>query len=263
MRIADYIKKLLSLEEYSFSLDEIRKQTGKKDISIQGELSRLTGRGEIINLRKGFYLIIPPRYSMAKTLPVQLYCDKLFKFLEKRYYLGVFSAARMHGAGHQQVQRDYIISEKPKLNDIKKNSTDIRFFTSSNWPEGNILTKKSDAGNFNISSPALTMVDLIHYQTKLGGINRILGAIEELGQELQKDDLIELLEWYPNKSALQRLGFLLESMDMDLEFQELIFSELKKRKFFPVLISPGIKEKPGAVYNKWKVDVNVNLQYDS
>ena len=262
MNAKEYIRYLLSIENYSFSLDEIAKETAGSSNSLEFELLRLSEKGEIVNLRKGFYLIITPRYSSAKKLPIQLYCEKLFKYLNRNYYVSLFSAAKFHGASHQKVQRDYLITEQPKFNDISKNNIDIRFFTTRNWTDKNIQQKKSDAGVFKISSPALSIVDLIHYQTKLGGINRVLTTIEELTEELTKHDLAELLSWYPNKSTLQRFGFLLEELGAVEEFREMIYSELKVKNFFPVLLSPKSKEKPGAVDNRWKVDVNVKLESD-
>lgn len=262
MTVANYIKQLLSYEEYSFSLDELIENVHKSETSIKSELSRLIAKKEIINLRKGFYLIIIPRYSSAQKLPIQLYCEKLFKYLNRNYYVALLSAAKFHGASHQQVQRDYIITDVPKFNDISKNTIDIRFFTTSNWTDKNIQTKKSDAGIYKVSSPALTIVDLIHYQTKLGGINRMLAIIEELSEELNKTDIVELLSWYPNNSTLQRFGFLLEEIGIQEEFQELLFINLKMTNFFPVLLSPKSNEKPGAVNNRWKVVVNTKLESD-
>lgn len=262
MSVANYIKQLLSYEEYSFSLDELIENINKSETSIKSELSRLIAKKEIVNLRKGFYLIITPRYVSAQKLPVQLYCEKLFKYLDRHYYIALFSASKFHGASHQQVQRDYIITEKPKLNNIIKSTIDIRFFTTSNWAFKNIQIKKSDAGFYRVSSPALTIVDLIHHQTKVGGISRMLAVIEELSEELNESDIVELLIWYPNKSTLQRFGFLLEEIGLNEEFQELIFKNLKTTNFFPVLLSPKSNEKPGAVNNRWKVDVNIKLEID-
>jgi predicted transcriptional regulator of viral defense system len=262
MNAKEYIRYLLSIENYSFSLDEIANVTAGSSNSLKFELHRLSEKGEIVNLRKCFYLIITPRYSSTKKIPIQLYCEKLFNHLNRNYYVGLFSAAKFHGASHQQVQRDYLIIEKPKFNDILKNTIDIRFFTTTNWSDKNIQQKKSDAGIFKISSPALTSVDLIHHQTKLGGINRMLATIEELTEELTESDLLDLLSWYPNKSTLQRFGFLLEELGVEEKFQEIIYSELKAKNFFPVLLSPKSEEKPGAVDNKWKVDVNIKLEND-
>lgn len=262
MNAKKYIKYLLSVEDYSFSLEEIAGKTDGNGTSLKFELLRLAEKGEIINLRKGFYLIITPRYSSAQKLPIQLYCEKLFTFLERNYYVALFSAAKFHGAGHQQIQRDYIVTERPKFNDISKNNFDIRFFTTSKWSEKNIQIKKSDAGIFKISGPALTIADLIHHQSKLGGINRVFSVVEELTEELKEPDLLELLKWYPSKSTLQRFGFLLEELGISKNFQDIIYDSLKPVKIFPVLLSPKSDEKPGAVNNKWKVDVNVKLESD-
>ena len=262
MTVASYIKQLLSYEEYSFSLNELFENIHKSETSIKSELSRLITKKEIVNLRKGFYLIITPRYSAAQKLPIHLYCEKLFNYLDRNYYVALFSAAKFYGASHQQVHRDYIITEPPKFNDISKRTIDIRFFTTGNRPDKNIQMMKSDAGIYKVSSPALTIVDLIHHQTKLGGINRMLAVIEELSEELKESDLVELLSWYPNKSALQRFGFLLEEIGMNDDLQNLIFMHLKATKFFPVLLSPKSNEKPGAVNSKWKVAVNIKLESD-
>lgn len=261
MNISDYIKHLQSVEEYSFSWDELVKKCNKTDTALKRELSRLVTKKEIINLRKGFYLIIPPRYSRQGRLPIQLYVDKLFTYLDSKYYLGFYSAAKFHGAGHQQVQREYVMTEK-SFPHIKKYSFDIQFLTTSKWPMKNILEKKSDAGIFRISSPALTAVDLIHYQTKLGGINRMLAIIEELSEEINRQEIDDLLTWYPHKSSLQRLGYLLEELQVEAHLYSDIRKHLEESRYFPVLLSPKSKERPGSIHNNWKVDVNIKLESD-
>ncbi|APQ18600.1 type IV toxin-antitoxin system AbiEi family antitoxin domain-containing protein [Maribacter hydrothermalis] len=262
MDISDYIKQLQSVEEYSFSWDELIQKCHKTETALTRELSRLVTKKEIINLRKGFYLIIPPRYSKQEQLPIQLFADKLFNYLDSKYYLGFYSAAKFHGAGHQQVQREYVMTDNQFPN-IKKSSLDIHFFTTSKWPTKNILEKKSDAGIFKISSPALTAADLISHQTKLGGINRMLAILEELSEEITVQDINDLLSWYPHKSTLQRFGFLLESaLQVESNLYVPIMECLKASKYYPVLLSPKSKERPGAINNHWKVDVNIKLEND-
>lgn len=235
----------------------------KEEVAVKRELSRLVQKQEIINLRKGFYLIIPPRYSMAQKLPVQLYAEKLFESLKRKYYIGLFSAARLHGAGHQQPQRDYVLIEAPKLNTIRRKAFDLHFFTTSTWPSSNIHIARGEAGNYHISSPALTFFDLIHHHRKLGGMNRIAPVLEELIEGIREKDLIELLEWYPHKSTLQRVGFILEMLDEAGAFPGIILDRLRKEPFYPVLLSPRQGEKPGSAPNPFKVDVNVKMEFDS
>lgn len=95
--VSSYIKELQSVEEYSFSLEEVLKNCNKTEIAIKRELSRLVTKKEITNLRKGYYLIISPRYSKQEQIPIQLFVEKLFKYLKSNYYLGFYSAAKFMG----------------------------------------------------------------------------------------------------------------------------------------------------------------------
>lgn len=262
MTVSEYIKQLLSNEEYSFSLQEVEKHSSKDLVAIRREISRLMAKREVVNLRKGFYLIIPPRYSKYAKLPLPLYAEKLFNYLNRKYYTALFSAARIHGASHQQIQRDYFITQTPKLNSIKKGSYDIEFHTTSHWPNGNILIKRSDAGIYKIASPALTFADLVHYHGKIGGLNKVLTPLEEITEELTVDDVESLLRWCNSKSSLQRVGFLLEEILGPNSYSDLILERLQLDSFYPVLLSPRKNEKPGSVNNRWKVDVNMKLETD-
>ncbi len=262
MTLSEFIKELQSLEVYSFSREEFIHATGKEDQAVNNDLSYLVSKEDILPLRKGFYLIIPPRYSKLGVLPLELYVDKLLKYLERNYYIGLYSAAKHHGAAHQQIQREYIITDGHSLLDISKNGIEIKFFTASTWPTYNIIQKKSDAGYYHISDPALTAVDLIYHQRKLGGINRMLANLEELIEVISSENIYKLVEWYPHKSVLQRLGFILDLVKTNNNISSILFSQLMKDKFYPVLLSPGKKVRPGAVDNKWKVDVNLELESD-
>ncbi|PIB31263.1 hypothetical protein BFP77_02310 [Maribacter sp. 4U21] len=264
MYLADFIKEKLSLEEYSFTKDELQVVTQKDKEALTTDLSYLTKKGDIIPLRRGFYIIIPSRYSKQAKLPIQLYCERLFKSLKRPYYIGLYSAAKFHGASHQQIQRDYFITSKPTLLDISKGATNIHFFTTTHWPAKNIQVKKADAGIFKISDPVLTAVDLLHYQNKLGGLNRMVSVLEELMEGITYSNLSDLLSWYPHKSTLQRLAYFIDGSDIEDEesLVELLIEYFKPLQYYPILLSPSSKEKAGAVDNFWKVDVNVELESD-
>ena len=260
--VSEFIRELQSYEEYAFSTEELMQKTSAPESSIKKELARLSHNNQILNIRKGFYVIIPPRYQHYGRLPLDLYIDKLFKVLRKPYYIGFYSAAAYHGAAHQQIQQDYVITTPPGLRKIDKGSTRIRFFKNINWPAKNIIQKSSDAGLFNLSSPALTFVDLIENQHSLGGLNRMLAILEELTEEVKEEDVKDLLDWYTNKSALQRMGYLLDEMEWNRDLAQLLFEFLQTEKFFPTLISPRRGQKAGSTGNRWKIDVNIELESD-
>ncbi|MEQ9297356.1 MAG: type IV toxin-antitoxin system AbiEi family antitoxin [Cyclobacteriaceae bacterium] len=260
--VADFIQELQSYEEYSFSTQELYKQTSAPESTVKKELSRLTAKNHLFNIRKGFYIILPPSYQHYKRLPIELYVDKLFRTLGRPYYVGYYSAAAWHGASHQKIQQDYVITQLPALRDITKESVKIRFFNCVNWPQTNIIQSKSHAGFFSMSSPALTFADLLHNQKQLGGINRMLAVLEELSEVLKANDLAELLTWYDNKSTLQRMGYLLDEILSQNQLSKLIFEALQQQPFFPVLLSPSKDRKAGSTGNRWKIDANVELESD-
>lgn len=262
MSAIDLIKQLQSYEEYAFSWEELRSFSSAPDSTLKKEVARLCKKKELIHLRKGFYLILPPRYSALEKLPIQLYVHKLFKYIDKPYYVGLFSAASIHGASHQQIQKEYIITTPPALRAISKSNIQIEFFNSKQWGKSNIRHHKSDAGLYNVSSPALTAIDLIQHHHKLGGINRVLANIEELAEEIKLDDIKTMLEWFPNTSAVQRLGFIFEELQVNNKFTNALFKHLKQRNYYPILLSNKKGQKAGSAGNRWKIDKNIELDND-
>ena len=262
MQIAEYIRILQSYEIYAFSNEDVLKNCIAPETTLKTEFVRLSKRKQIQNLRKGFYVIIPAKYQNVYKVPVQLYIERLFNYIQKDYYLSLYSAAALHGASHQQIQQDYIICNGIKMRDIDKGNFSIKFFQTTHWPKKNIIKKKSDAGLFNVSSPTLTLADLLHYQNKLGGINRMLAIIEELAETIQLEDVQELITWYPHVNTFQRMGYLLEQFDVNEAILEVIQLHLDKQKVYPMLLSPIKNEKPGSANNRWKIDVNITLEND-
>jgi predicted transcriptional regulator of viral defense system len=181
--------------------------------------------------------------------------------LDKPYYIGLYSAAQIHGAAHQQAQTEYIITQGSRMLDIRKKNVGIDFFLTSNWPnKANVDMKKSNAGYFNVSDPLLTIVDLIYHQRKIGGINRMLVNIEELLDEVELNKMDSLLQWYPHKSVLQRLGYLIDYISPGSDLLNPLLLYLEKYGYYPILLNTSDKIKPGAVDNRWKVDVNLVLE---
>jgi len=262
LSVADFVNKCLAYEQYAFSWNELIEEVSKTDVALRHEIGRLSRKKEIITLRQGFYLILPPRYRQYGRLPLELYVERLFSYIEKPYYIAFISAAALHGASHQQVQQSYLMTKIPNIRDIKKGNNYLSISATSHWPENNILKRKSDAGLFNISSPALTAIDLIHYQSKMGGLNRILAILEELAESITPEDLKDLLQWYPYISSLQRLGFLFQELQTDQALLDPLQAYFSDKKFFPVLLSSHKDEKPGKSNNPWKVGMNIELDSD-
>lgn len=262
MKLSAFIEEQLSYEKYAFSWKELCERTGASPSTLRKALDQAIKRRELVRLRKEFYVILPPQYRNYGKLPIQLYIQDLFDHLGKPYYLAFYSAAFYHGATHQRIQKDYVVTAPPPLRNIEKGKFRIDLFKTNRWPGGNILSKSSDAGKFKISSPALTAADLIFHQKSLGGLERIVPVLDELKDSIQTLEVIELLTWYPYKSVLQRLGFLLEAIGAQSSSFGPLIQHLRNVDLHPVLLSPEKGKKPGKARNEWKVDKNVELKVE-
>jgi hypothetical protein len=261
MSVEKFIDDLLSRSIYSFSLAELTVAVAKTSIAIKRELIRLVRAKRVVSLRRGFYIIMPPTYRRFGMLPIRLYVDNLFKHLDRPYYVGFYSASQIHGAGHQKVMSDFVMSNKP-LRDIKIPEARINFFSTTIWPQANLLDRKSEAGKYTISDPVLTAVDLINAQNKMGGLNRLLANIAELSEEMTTNQLSELLDWYPNKSTLQRFGFLLDEVGGDPSITDLLQLHLMEGTLNPRLLVPNLLEHATYQSNRWRIDQNIKLDID-
>ncbi|MEI9912620.1 MAG: type IV toxin-antitoxin system AbiEi family antitoxin [Bacteroidota bacterium] len=110
--LEDYLNKIRSQGRYAFTWIELKDQFDISDKALNQTLYRLKIKKKIAQIRKGFYAIITPEYSRQGMLPVNLFIDDLMKSLNKRYYVGLISAAALHGAAHQQPMEFFVITEK-------------------------------------------------------------------------------------------------------------------------------------------------------
>jgi predicted transcriptional regulator of viral defense system len=191
-------------------------------------------------------------------LPPYLYIDDLMKFLGKSYYVGLSSAAAMHGAAHQQPMGYTVITQTPTPRKIEKLKID--FFAKKELIEAGIVQQKTPAGYINVSSPELTALDFFDYLHKFG-INRIATILEELTEVMKSSALLKIAKLYPNTAAVQRLGYVLENIGADDKLTEAVRKALDGQTLFPVPLSPQ-KGKSGTVDDKWKVIINMKIESD-
>ncbi|MET0637788.1 MAG: type IV toxin-antitoxin system AbiEi family antitoxin [Chitinophagaceae bacterium] len=62
--------------------------------------------------------------------------------LNKKYYVGLLSAAALYGAAHQQPMEFFVITEKPALRNIKSKKLKINFYVKKQWATEDIIQKK-------------------------------------------------------------------------------------------------------------------------
>jgi len=258
--LTDFIFDLQSQGKRCFTIEMVRAKFTWNEEVVKKYLYRLSKKNQIVSIRKGFYLIVPPEYSHSGILPPEMFIHELMTFLNQNYYVGLITAAMYHGASHQKPQEFFVISEEKQFRIIEKNGIRINFITKKKLNLAGIRQIKTSTGFINVSNPEMTFLDLLTYENCIGGINRAVELMMEINDVLSISRFKRVIENVPI-SILQRAGYIFENLLEKQSFAEYIFSSLNDTKLYRTGLSSGVNSK-GNCTNRWKVIENVKLDIE-
>ena len=265
MSLEKWVEQQLSLGKYGFALSVLRNFFDEQtETALKFALKRLADKGKILSVYKGYYLILPPPYSSKGILPPTLFLDTFMKFLERPYYVALLNAAAYHGASHQRPQEYFVMTNFPVLRATHKKGMKINYISVKQIPVKLLEQRKTEAGYLTISNAALTATDLVHFEKRIGGLNRAATVLNELADVLQPVDFnTELLDYAPT-TALQRLGYLLEFASNKSELADALFDAMEKHPLncFRIPLKSSGAIKGFSSENRWKVIVNTEIEID-
>jgi predicted transcriptional regulator of viral defense system len=227
-----WVEEQLSLGRYGFSLRSLRESLDQyTDTAIKFALKRLTDKGKVISIYKGYYLIIPPQY---------------------------------HGASHQQPQEFFVMTTFPVLRPTKRKGLKLNYISINNIPEKLLEQKKTESGYLTVSSPVLTATDLVQFEKRIGGLNRAATVLNELIEVIGPADFSQVLLEYAPVTALQRLGYLLEFAFLNTELADALFTAMKIQSlnFYRIPLKSSIPVRGHSSGNRWSVIVNAKIEID-
>ena len=258
--IETYLETVRAKGRYSFSMEELLNEFKISYDALAQRLYHLKGENKIAQIRQGFYVIIPPEYAALGTLPPDLFIDAMMKYLDKEYYVGLLSAAALHGAAHQQPTTFFVMSKFPAPRNIDKKKGKIHFFSKQNIIKEGVIQKKTPAGRIYVSSPELTAFDLLDNINQFG-INRIVTILMELYEVMLPSKLSKIAKLVGNKTNIQRLGFILEHAVGEEKLSNALYKIISKSYFTKISLSP-LKKKNGELNEKWKLIINEQIEPD-
>lgn len=263
--VNQWLDTLLAKGAYGFAKETLQKELPNySDIAIKRALSRLSSKGKIVSLYKGYYLIITPQYSSKGILPPQLYLDAFMKYLQRPYYVSLLNAAAFHGASHQQPQEYFVMTDFPVLRPTLKKGQKINYISIREIPQSLIEKRKTEAGYLNISNAALTACDLVQFEKRVGGLNRAATVLNELAEVIKPGDFALTLLKHVHVTALQRLGYLLENVCFNTQLADALFESMKRENLnlFRIPLKAAKHSKGFSSDNRWKVIVNTEIDID-
>lgn len=261
LSLAHYLEHLQSQGQYWFLRKDVMTKLQLTDNAFRKVAHRLMTKGKLNRIRSGFYAIVPPEYFATGSLPASWFIDAFMSYVNQQYYVGLLTAASLHGAAHQQPMAFQVITDK-LTRPIAVGQVSIEFFYKKTIHSHFYQSKKTATGKMNVSIPEITAFDLVRYRDVAGQVNHVATVLCELAEQLNPNLLAELLNNNDVEiTAAQRLGYLLDTLPLSIDLDPLATVLKNKKPIRRLLVTESAQ--PVIEHNRrWHILVNEHVEPD-
>lgn len=264
LTLPKFVEKLQSKGRYCFSKKEAIVLLKISNDAFKASVWRLIKKKRLIKPKHNFYVIIPLEYISLGCPPVQWFINDLMKVLKTPYYVGLFTAAAIHGAKkvkNQQPKIFQVVTAKT-VRSIKLGTVTIDFICNNRIKKTPTEKMPTPTGYMNVSTPEATAYDLIKYFSLVKRTNKIVTIFVGLAKILREDKLNEIAQRVAPARSIQRLGYILDYIKSGINTDKLSKLLRKKRAYYiPWVCGKKITPKIKRNKNKrWKLFINENLR---
>lgn len=244
---------------FSFTAADAARAAGVASDVARPALARLEAKHQVFSPARGLYVCIPPEYRTWGAVPASWFVDPLMHHLDRRYYVGLLSAAELHGAAHQRPQAFQIVVDRT-VRDRQFGRVRLRFLKGADISELPTLRMNVPTGVIVVSSPELTALDLANRPDDGGGLHNVATILMELvsAEKIDVGRLAPVASRFP-RAAGRRLGWLLETFT-GLEAADLAEAEAGGGGE-PSALDPHAP-RLGRVDRRWSLRLNASVEPD-
>ena len=260
-RARAYVDGLLAGGRHTFTVAEAKAALGTSPVAVYHSLRRLRKQGVLAMPRRGFYLILDPEHRRLGSLPPSAWIDDLMRFHRVPYYVGLLTAAAMHGAAPQQAQEFQVIAGAI-LKPLTVGRVRIRFFFRRRMKGVATEQRKTTSGTIPVSTPEMTAYDLVRYRKGAGSLDHIATVLAELAERLDARKLLAVARRREELPVIQRLGWLLDRTghaELGSELAKLV----REGRARMVPLEPGSAAEVSTRDAKWRVLVNTTVEVEA
>ena len=210
--LGEYVDRLQGSGRYCFTGDETRNALGQSPGAQEAAIRRLKKKGRLVCPRKGFFVVVPVEYRSAGSPPASWFIDELMRYLGQPYYVGLLTAAAIHGAAHQQPQVFQVVTDAA-TRPIEVARVRIEFHRNRKVRKARVENAKTETGTMRVSSPEATAIDLVRYPHACGYLDNVATVLVELAERLDPKKLVKVAMEARHPDA-QRLGYLLDLLGL-------------------------------------------------
>lgn len=258
--LAKLVDELQAGGRYTLTRDEAIASLGITDTALTKAVQRLIAKNRLAVPRRGFYVIVPIEYRQAGAPPPDWYIRDLMAFSDRPYYVGLLSAASLHGAAHQQPQEFQVITDG-QLRSVEAGRGRIRFFKKRGLESTPVLDVKTETGLMRVSTPEATALDLLRYRGAAGHIGHVVSVLAELAEKMDPVKTVEAAKLDGSLPNVQRLGFLLDLVGAG-EVSSALAEWIAERGHRYVALRPDRPSDAASKDSRWRLLINEKIEVE-
>jgi hypothetical protein len=211
-RVTRIVEELLRRPDLNFTLGDL--QTWLPDIGeqlLQAALRRLMAQSRVMRAssRSSHWFAVPPELQYFPQLPIEIWVDHYFaKIACVPYYVGLLSAASLHGAAAPQLAALQVMLPKVAAQFTLAGTTIHSYLRRHDTP---LPTVRHEArwGSFHISTPELTLLDLARPSFRYRAVSNFCDTCRSLAELCKPAPFRDLLSASEDLDCARRLAALL------------------------------------------------------
>jgi len=253
--VGEWLDRWQSLGRYTFTRADVEREFGEWT-NVRRILNRLQREHRVVLVKNGFYVIVPPEYRQQGAPPASWFVDSLMDYLGQPYYVGLLTAAAVHGASHHRPQKFQVVTHR-YIREIEAGRVRVECIQNADLDQTPTQEKRTETGYMRVSTPEGTALDLVRYPDRVGGMGNVATVLTELAEVLDTGKLVEALragDLAVSPVYLQRLGYLLEQAGRETVTDPLARYIRDERPRWAPLLSGGSPAR-GERVEPWRVTV--------
>ncbi len=256
-----WVDELLADGRHTFSRKEIQSALGISPRAVYLALHRMVKDTRLVMPKSGFYVVVDPQHRVTGTPPAHWFIHSFMAFMQTPYYVGLLSAAELHGAAHHRPQEFQVMLPAKTLRPrpILIKNLRIRFFSKSLFDKSETTQIKTPTGYERVSTPETTAWDLVSYYKSAGGLDNVITVLSELAERLNSSKLLEIVKRHGDPFVARRMGWLLEKVGR--KNLTVGLTKWVGNKNVPLIrldSAEGIEKV--SISKKWRLLINVELE---
>ncbi|MDE2142398.1 MAG: type IV toxin-antitoxin system AbiEi family antitoxin [Elusimicrobia bacterium] len=212
LKASRFVEELLGQGRYTFAREEAARRLGGSAAATYMSLHRLVRAHGLTMPRSGFYVIVDAQHRAGGTLPAEWFIHELMTDMARPYYVGLLSAAQVHGAAHHRPQEFQVVIPERASRPVRSGNVLIRFHGKGLFDRSQTQEVKTPTGLMKVSTPETTAWDLVRYFKAAGGLENVVTVLSELAEKLDAAKLRQTVKRHGEVLVAQRLGYLLDKV---------------------------------------------------